>query len=225
VRASRTLPRDGRHGLAHDPASRRSAPSRPDGSAVDLYWLALGAGGRSVRLNGLVFEAIAARLGHRAPCDLYHSALEVWTQHDRHVIEMAPVWNERSEDRGAVSEGVVGSRLLRGLRMFRYEIRCWHDGRIPDVDEAVDSPQRLIEDAVIAQRVLALVADVPTPGWGRDELHTGEMWDSNYGHRLASGPQWHRHTPGAPDRRGRAPGWAAGCAGRTGRHTESSSAA
>jgi hypothetical protein len=69
------------------------------------------------------------------------------------------------------------------------------------------------------------VADVPTPGWGRDELHTGEMWDSNYGHRLASGPQWHRHTPGAPDRRGRAPGWAAGCAGRTGRHTESSSAA
>lgn len=92
---------------------------------------------------------------------------------------MAPVWNERSDDRGAVSEGVVGSRLLRGLRMFRYEIRCWHDGRIPDVDEAVDSPQRLIEDAVIAQRVLALVADVPTPGWGRDELHTGEMWNSN----------------------------------------------
>jgi hypothetical protein len=29
-------------------------------SAIDLYWLPLGAGGHSVRLNGLVFEAIAA---------------------------------------------------------------------------------------------------------------------------------------------------------------------
>ena len=46
-------------------------------SAIDLYWLPLGAGGNSVRLNGLVFEAIAARLRHRGRADLYHSALEV----------------------------------------------------------------------------------------------------------------------------------------------------
>ena len=32
------------------------------GSAVDLYWLPLGAGGHSVRLNGRVFEAVASRL-------------------------------------------------------------------------------------------------------------------------------------------------------------------
>ena len=44
---------------------------------VDLYWLPLGAGGHSVRLNGRVYEAVAARLERRPPCDLYHSALEV----------------------------------------------------------------------------------------------------------------------------------------------------
>jgi hypothetical protein len=44
---------------------------------VDLFWLPLGAGGRSVRLNGRVFEAVASRLQHRPVCDLYHSALEV----------------------------------------------------------------------------------------------------------------------------------------------------
>ena len=33
---------------------------------VDLYWLPLGAGGHSVRLNGLVFEAVVARLERRS---------------------------------------------------------------------------------------------------------------------------------------------------------------
>ena len=45
--------------------------------AVDLYWLPLGAGGHSVRLNGKIFEAVASRLERRAPRDLYHSALVV----------------------------------------------------------------------------------------------------------------------------------------------------
>lgn len=53
----------------------------PDSSAsraaIDLYWLPLGAGGHSVRLNGRVYEAVAARLARRPVCDLYHSALEV----------------------------------------------------------------------------------------------------------------------------------------------------
>ena len=40
-------------------------------SGIDLYWLPLGAGANSVRLNGLVFEAIAARLQHRDRTDLY----------------------------------------------------------------------------------------------------------------------------------------------------------
>ena len=32
---------------------------------VDLYWLPLGAGGDSVRLNGRLVEAVAARLERR----------------------------------------------------------------------------------------------------------------------------------------------------------------
>ena len=92
---------------------------------------------------------------------------------------MAPVWNERAPDRGVIAEGAAGSRVAGRLRPFRYEVRCWRDGRIPDVREAVDSPRRLTADAARAQRVLDLIRDVPTPVWGRDELGTGDMWDSN----------------------------------------------
>ena len=46
-------------------------------AGVDLYWFPLGAGGRFVRLNGRVYEALTARLQRRPACDLYHSALQV----------------------------------------------------------------------------------------------------------------------------------------------------
>src|SRR3954452_24996478 len=179
-------------------------------SAVDLYWRPLGAGGHSVRFNGLVFEAIAAGLRHRTRCDLYHSALVVRLGSDRYIIEMAPVWNEHASDRGVVGEGAVGSRRLGRLRMFRYEIRRWRGGRIPDIAEAVDSPQGLPEDPAVARQVLDLVPSVPTLVWGRDELHTGDMWNSN------SVTAWLLACAGididrvTPPMHGRAPGWDAG---------------
>ena len=94
------------------------------------------------------------------------------------MIEQAPAWGEGS-DRGVVAEGAVGTRAAGRLRLFRYEIRRWRDGVIPDVSEAVESPQRLSDDADRARRLLELVPHVPTPVWGRDELQTGEMWNSN----------------------------------------------
>jgi hypothetical protein len=130
-------------------------------------------------LNGKVYEAFRARREHRCRCELYHSALEVATDTGVYVIEMAPAWDELATDRGVVGEGAVGSRLLGHLRLFQYEIRCWRDGRIPDVEEAVNSPQRLTDEAPQARRVLDLIATVPTPVWGRDELRTGDMWNSN----------------------------------------------
>src|SRR5262245_11403175 len=145
---------------------------------LDLYWLPLGAGGHFVRLNGLVFEAIAARLGHRSREDLYHSALRVHVPEGRFVIEQAPAWGVSGE-RGVVAEGPVGVRAAGRLRLFRYEVRRWRDGVIPDIDEAVDSPRRLTEDVEVARRLLELVPDVPRLVWGRDELRTGEMWNSN----------------------------------------------
>jgi len=179
-------------------------------SGVDLYWLPLGAGGHSVRLNGRVFEAVAARLERRSPCDLYHSALEVRVPQGRFVIEQAPVRDSKGFERGVVAEGAVGSRWAGRFRIFRYEVRCWCGGVIPDVDEAVDSPQRLTDDPDVAQRVLDLVPHVPSLVWGRDELRAGEMWNSNSVITwLIAGcglPAELIHPPVG----GRAPGWDAG---------------
>ena len=97
-------------------------------TGVDLYWLPLGAGGHSVRLNGRVFEAVAAREG-RPPCDLYHSALEVRVPEGRFVIEQTPVPDGNGGERGVVAQGAVGSRWAGRFRIFRYEVRRWGDGR------------------------------------------------------------------------------------------------
>ena len=148
-------------------------------SGVDLYWLPLGAGGHSVRLNGLVFEAVVARLERRTACDLYHPALEVCVPSGRFVIEQAPIRDGDGATRGVVAQGAVGSSLAGRLRIFQYEVRRWRDGVIPDVAEAVASPQLLTDDPRQAQRLLDLVPEVPTPVWGRDELAAGEMWNSN----------------------------------------------
>ena len=99
-----------------------------------------------MRLNGRVFEAVAARLERRPPCDLYHSALEVRVPEGRFVIEQAPVRDGNGRERGVVAEGAVGSRWAGRFRIFRYEVRRWRGGVIPDVDEAVESPQRLTDD-------------------------------------------------------------------------------
>lgn len=166
-------------------------PARPEAgratAAVDLYWLPLGAGGHFVRLNGRIYEAVAARVARRPPCDLYHSALQVEVRDSRFVIEQAPVHDWSGTQRGVVSEGAVGARWASLFRLFRYEIRLWRNGHIPDVAEAVDSPTRLTSDEDRAQLLVGLVGQVPTPVWGRDQLGTGEMWNSNsvisLGHR------------------------------------------
>jgi hypothetical protein len=179
-------------------------------AGVDLYWLPLGAGGHSVRLNGRLFEAVAARLERRAPCDLYHSALEVRVPEGRFVIEQAPVRDRNGSARGVVAEGAVGSRWAGRFRIFRYEVRCWRGGIIPDADEAVESPKRLTDDPNVAQRLLDLAPHLPTAVWGRDELATGEMWNCN------SVIAWLLARSGVPTDAirpptgGRAPGWHAG---------------
>jgi hypothetical protein len=187
-------------------------------SWVDLYWLPLGAGGHSVRLNGRVFEAVAAQLDRREPCDLYHSALVVRVPEGRFVIEQAPVRDGNGAERGVVAEGAVGSRWAGRFRIFRYEVRRWRNGMIPDIAEAVESPHRLTGDPLLARRLLDLVPELPRLVWGRDESEAGEMWNCN------SVISWliarsgldagSIHVPAG----GRAPGWRAGLvvAGRQG---------
>jgi hypothetical protein len=179
-------------------------------SSIDLYWLPLGAGGNSVRLNGFVFEAVVSRLERRTACDLSHAALVVRAPSGRFVIEQAPVRDSEGAKRGVVAEGPVGSRLAGRFRIFRYEVRRWRDGVIPDIAEAVASPQSLTDDPSQAQRLLDLVPAVPTAVWGRDELDAGEMWNSN------SLTSWLIERSGLdaetiqPPYGGRAPGWDAG---------------
>jgi hypothetical protein len=189
-------------------------------STVDLYWIPLGAGGHSVRFNGRVFEAIEAARQHRQRCALYHAALVVELGGDRSTIEVAPSPNADEASRGVVGTGAVGSRYAGCLRVFRYEVRCWRGGSIADLGEAVGGARRLSSDPRVARRVLDLVATVPTPVWGRDELEAGEMWNSN------SVTAWLIATAGLPTSRlqpplhGRAPGWRAGLevARRSGAH-------
>lgn len=180
------------------------------GAAVDLYWIPLGAGGHSVRFNGRVFEALAAARQHRRRCDLYHVALVVELACERSTIELAPSPNADEAGRGVVATGAVGSRHLGRLRLFRYEVRRWRGGTIPDLAEAVGGAHRLTSDPVLARRLLDLAATVPTPVWGRDELRAGEMWNSN------SMIAWLIAATGLPAELlrpppgGRAPGWDAG---------------
>jgi hypothetical protein len=193
-----------------DSQDRRTGRAAGAAGAVDLYWLPLGAGGHFVRLNGRAFEALVARIERRPTYDLYHSALQVQVPEARFVIEQTPVPDLNGEPRGVVAAGAVGSRWAGRFRIFRYEIRVWRNGHIPDVAEAVDSPRRLSNDEDRARRVLDLIAQVPTPVWGRDELGTGEMWNSN------SVIAWVIASSGMdaesirPPEGGRAPGWRAG---------------
>jgi hypothetical protein len=179
-------------------------------AAVDLYWIPLGAGGHSVRFNGRVFEAIAAARRHRQRCDLYHAALVVEMDGDRYTIEIAPSPDADEASRGVVATGAVGSRHAGWLRLFRYEVRCWRGGSIPDLVEAVGAPHRISRDPAAARRLLDRITVVPTPVWGRDELRAGEMWNSN------SVIAWLIAGAGLPTAalrpppRGRAPGWSAG---------------
>jgi hypothetical protein len=179
-------------------------------SAIDLYWLPLGAGGHLVRLRGRVYEAFKSRLERRPALDLYHSALEVRLPGARYVIESAPVRYGDGAERGVVGEGPVGADWTGRFRLFRYELRVWPGGEIPDIDEAVESPLCLSARKSDVQRLLALAPRVPTPTWGRDELDAGEMWNSN------SYIAWLLVASGLavdsvrPPVRGRAPGWNAG---------------
>jgi len=182
----------------------------PPSAAVNLYWIPLGAGQHVVRLSGRLFEAISARLQRRRSCDLYHSALIVVVPEGRFIIEQTPVPDVRGGPRGVVLEGAVGTRFAGRFRPFRYEVRRWRDGVIPDIAAAVSSPLRVSDNLARASRILDLVPCLPALVWGRDERHAGEMWNSN------SVTSWLLASAGIdagrihPPHRGRAPGWRSG---------------
>jgi hypothetical protein len=192
--------------VVHRPTA--AGAERRDG--VDLYWLPLGAGGSLVRVNGRIFERAASLIGHRPAFDLYHAALEVRCADARFVIEMTPAGPGDGSSRGVVATGPVGVPWAGRCRVFRYELRCWADGSIPDVAHAVESPVPLTSDPDRSRQLIAHLKYIPSPVWGRDEHGVGEMWNSN------SFVAWLLERSGIdataihPPARGRAPGWRAG---------------
>jgi hypothetical protein len=116
------------------PAGASKPPLAPAAgeASIELYWFPLGAGGWFVRLNGRTWEAIHARLEHRRPLDLYHTALVVRLPEGRFVVENCwPIPDGDGPSRGVLVEGPVGSRRLGRWRVFRYEVRRWRDGSSP----------------------------------------------------------------------------------------------
>jgi hypothetical protein len=179
-------------------------------ATVDLHWIPLGAGGHSVRFNGKVFEAISSLIDGRPRCEIYHSALTIHVPDGFFTVEMTPIPDRRGWQRGVVAEGAVGSRWAGNLRIFRYEIRCWRDGVIPDLRFTPVRPARLTDMVPTAERILEVLPSVPRAVWGRDELRAGEMWSCN------SIISWALTRAGlntesiALPQGGRAPGWQAG---------------
>ncbi len=177
---------------------------------VELYWIPLGAGGHSVRFNGIAYEALAAALQRRPHAALVHCTLAIQLADDRYMVEMAPVPTGPGEARGVIAQGPVGLSVLGRVRIFRYEIRRWRDGVVPDLAYAVTSPVCVTTDPALTRCIYDVLPSVPTPVWGRDELRAGEMWSCN------SVISWTLATAGVkvediPLPSGaRAPGWDAG---------------
>jgi len=192
---------------------------------LDLYWLPLGAGGHCVRWNGRAYERVVAARARRAPAPLFHAALMLQLDGVTYAVEMGPVWNVAATDRGVVVEGPVGMRWLGRFRAFRYEVRCWPGGTIPDLAEAVGGPRRLSASHAQVSAALDVLPEVPCLTWGRDELGAGEMWNSNSVVAWVLARTGHDAAELRPPAAGRAPGWHAGVwlarqpSGRVGRVT------
>lgn len=184
---------------------------------LDLYWIPLGAGERPgqrvVRFSGHVYEAIAALVDRRSRQRLFHAALVATSGDSTVFVEVAPVPDGNGRiDRGVVAEGAVGVSWLGRLRLFRYEVRRWTNGIIPDLSYAVASPVHITDVPALVRDVLDGLGGVPTPVWGRDAYGTGEMWNSNSVIAWALARCGLDEAAGVPPDNGRAPGWSSGIA-------------
>lgn len=129
-----------------------------------------------------------------------------------YVIEMSPAWGQRHQARGVVATGPVGLRSLGRFRLFRYEVRCWPNGILPDRRYAAGAPVEFGLASDAASALIDRVGRVPRYVWGQELPGSEDMWNSN------SLTSWLLHGAGIdaegirPPNNGRAPGWDAGIA-------------
>ena len=146
---------------------------------ANLWWLPVGAGGHFVVHTSRWWEALSARRQGRDAQPLCHAALEVFTVSSRVVVEMAPAWGSGAGTQAVRATGPVGLHFLGRSRLFRYEVRSWVGGEIPDRAAAVTDPLRIPLGACQAEELVARVSEAPLWTWGRDVLGIGDMWNSN----------------------------------------------
>ena len=179
-------------------------------AALELYWIPLGAGTPVVRCSGRVYERIVAARQRRPPARIYHAALVARLGAEETTIEMAPTPDRTGRTtRGVVAEGPVGLHWLGRWRLFRYELRRWPQGTIPDLAAAA-AHATVTTDRARVERLLDAVPGVPTLTWGRDELGVGDMWNSNSVVAWLLGTAALLDGAVPPPHGGRAPGWLAG---------------
>jgi hypothetical protein len=182
-----------------------------DLAQVTLLWLPVGAGTRVVIHTSRWWEFVIARRDRRASRPLFHAALDVVLDGEHYVVEMAPAWGLPAAERGVVATGPVGMPWLGRFRLFRYEVRRWRDGILPDRRWAVGQPLVLSEEPVTVRSLFDAVPRVPALAWGRRVTAVDDMWNSNSlisWLLVSSGIPADLHPPDG----GRAPGWAAGLA-------------
>ena len=101
-----------------------------------------------------------------------------WLLEGTFVIEQAPVHDWSGKDRGVVAEGAVGTLWAGRFRISATRSVSGAAATSPTSRRAWTARgHRPMTNR--ARRVLDVVREVPTPVWGRDELATGEMWNSN----------------------------------------------
>lgn len=125
------------------------------------------------------WELLSARRDRRTPLQLVHAALEVFTGGERYVIEMTPQWGQPRTASGVMATGPVGLQALGRFRMFRYVVRAWPNGVLPDRACAVAAPTSIPLRRTQAQALLDTLPDVPLHTWGRAVPPSTDMWNSN----------------------------------------------
>jgi len=177
-----------------------------------LWWIPVGAGSRVVPYTSRLWERAEALVNRRRPRALFHAALEIVTGDERFLVEMAPAWGVPAPVRGVVATGPVALTTLGRSHFFRYEVRSWKDGVLPDREWAVGGPRRIELSGSQAEEMLQAVPRVPRLIWGRRTRGSREMWNSN------SLIAWLMHEGGidatqfSPPSEGWAPGWSTGIA-------------
>ena len=140
------------------------------------HWIPLGAGGHSVRVNGIVCEVISSLIQRRPRQRLPRRPGD--PRPERTVRDRDDTGPERARLERVSWRGGSRDAIGRSTRILRYESAGDPTASSPTWGDAVASPVRISDDPPWHSASWGCSLDAE-PTWGRDELGTGEMWTCN----------------------------------------------